>query len=95
VVFIALGLPIQNYFRMPEGGSLGHVIEYSRDHLYSQFQKAGFKDCRMNYRQMIHCPINPIFRIMSWIGYPLFVIPHFRDNLLAIARTMRGISYKI
>ena len=86
VVFIALGLRIQDYFRMPEGGSLGHVIEYSRDHLYWQFQKAGFKDCRIDYCQMHHSPINPVFRIMSWIGYPLFLVPHFRDNLLAIAR---------
>ena len=86
VVFIALGLPIQDYFRMPEGGSLGHVIEYSRDHLYWQFQKAGFKDCRIDYCQMHHSPTNPVFRIMSWIGYPLFLVPHFRDNLLAIAR---------
>jgi SAM-dependent methyltransferase len=86
VVFIALGLPIQDYFRMPEGGSLGHVIEYSRDHLYWQFQKAGFKDCRIDYCQMHHSPNNPVFLIMSWIGYPLFLVPHFRDNLLAIAR---------
>jgi hypothetical protein len=29
-VYIALGLRIHDYFRMPEERSLGHVIEYSR-----------------------------------------------------------------
>jgi len=85
LVFFALGLRIQDYFRMPEGGSLGHVMEYSRDHLQWQFKKAGFKDCRIDHCQMHHSPINPISRIMSWIGYPLFLIPRFRDNLLAVA----------
>jgi hypothetical protein len=70
---------------MPDSGSLGHVIEYSRDHLQWQFKKAGFKDCHVEYCQMHHAPTNPVARIMSWIGYPLFLVPHFRDNLLAIA----------
>jgi SAM-dependent methyltransferase len=85
VVFIALGWRIQDYFRMPDKGSLGHVMEYSRDHLQWQFNKAGFKDCHVEYCQMHHAPNNPVARIMSWIGYPLFLVPHFRDNLLAIA----------
>jgi SAM-dependent methyltransferase len=85
VVFIALGLRIHDYFRMPEDRSLGHVIEYSRDHLRWQFEKAGFTDCRIEYCEMRHSPINPVFRIMSWIGSPLFLIPRFRDKLLAIA----------
>jgi len=86
VVHIALGLRIHDHFRMPEDRSLGHVIEYSRDHLQWQFEKAGFTDCRIEYCQMHHQPINPVSRIISWIGYPLFLVPRFRDNLLAIAR---------
>ena len=85
VVFIALGLPIQDYFRMPEGGSLGHVIEYSRDHLQWQFEKAGFKDCHIELCQMHHSSTNPVFRLALWIGYPVFLIPRFRGSLLAIA----------
>ncbi len=88
--YFALGFRIHDYFRMPEDkadkGYLGHVIEYSRDHLQWQFEKAGFKDCRIEHCQMHHSPINTVFRIMSWIGYPLFLVPRFRDNLLAIAR---------
>jgi len=85
LVYLALGLRIHDYFHMPEDRGLGHVIEYSRDHLQWQFKKAGFKDCRVEYCQMHHCPTNPVFRLISWIGYPLFLIPRFRDNLLAIA----------
>lgn len=85
VVFIALGRRINDYFRMPENGSLGHVIEYSGDHLQWQFNKAGFKDCQVEYCQMHHSPYNPVARIMSWIGYPLFLVPRFRDNLLVVA----------
>jgi SAM-dependent methyltransferase len=85
VVYVALGLRIYDYFRMPEGGSLGHVIEYSRDHLRWQIEKAGFKDCHIELCQTHHSPTNPVLRIVSWIGYPLLLVPRFRDNLLAIA----------
>jgi SAM-dependent methyltransferase len=85
VVYIALGLRIHDYFYMPGDRVLGHVIVYSRDHFQWQFEKAGFQDCRIEYCQMHHSPTNPVFRIISWIGYPLFLVPRFRDNLLAIA----------
>src|SRR5215467_5667515 len=85
VVFIILGLKIHDYFRVPENESLEHVIEYSRDHLQWQFGRAGFKSCTIEYCQMHHSPTNPVFRVISWLGYPLFLFPRFRDNLLAIA----------
>jgi SAM-dependent methyltransferase len=86
LVYVALGLRIFDYFHMSEDRSLGHVIEYSRDHLQWQFKKAEFEDCRIEFCQMHHSPNNPVFRIMSFIGSPLFLVPRFRDNLLAIAR---------
>src|SRR5205823_2007366 len=85
VVYVALGLRVYDYFRMPEDRSLEHVIEYSRDHLKWQLEKAGFKDCHIEHCQTHHSATNRIFRIMSWIGSPLFLVPRFRDNLLAIA----------
>jgi len=85
VVFIALGLKIHDYFHVPENKALEHVIEYSRDHLQWQFEKAGFQNCTIEYCQMHHSPTNPVFRIISWLGYPLFLFPRFRDNLLAVA----------
>lgn len=90
VVFLALGLRIHDYFHVPENKSLEHVIEYSLDHLQWQFERAGFKDCKIEYCQMHHSPTNQVFRILSWIGYPLFAFPRFRDNLLAIARAPRS-----
>ena len=85
VVYVALGRRIYDYWRMPEGSGLSHVIEYSRDHLQWQFEKAGFKDCHIELYQMHHSSTNPVFRLALWIGYPLFLIPRFRGSLLAIA----------
>jgi Methyltransferase domain len=85
IVYLALGREIHDYFHMPEDRSLGHVMEYSRDHLKWQFEKAGFKKVRVEYCQMHHSPTNALFRVASWIGYPLFLVPRFRDNLLAVA----------
>jgi SAM-dependent methyltransferase len=86
VVYMALGKQIYDYFRMPEGQGLGHILEYSIDHLQWQFEKAGLEHCQIEYCQMHHSPNNPIFRIMYWLGSPLFLVPRFRDNLVAIAQ---------
>lgn len=86
VIFMALGLPIYDYFRIPDDDTgLSHVIEYSRDHLQWQFEKAGFSECRIEHIQMHHLPTNPMLRPLAWLGYPLHIVPRWRDNLLAIA----------
>lgn len=85
IVSLALGLPIFDNMQLPGETSLGHVIEYSRDGLQWQFEKAGFQNCTVEYRQMHHSPTKMTFRLLSWIGYPLFLVPRFRDNLLATA----------
>lgn len=85
VLHMALGLPILDHMDLPGADSLGHVIEYSRDHLHWQLERAGFTGCRVEYQQMHHAPTDPLYRVMSWIGYPLFLVPHFRDNLVAVA----------
>jgi len=85
VVYLALGVRIFDYFRMPEGTGLSHVIEYSRDHLQWQFERAGFKDCRIELCQLHHSSTNLVFRIMLWIGHPLLFVPGFRASLLGIA----------
>jgi len=86
LVYLALGMRIYDYFRMPADRSLEHVIEYSRDHLQWQFEKAGFKNCSVEHCQTHLGPTNPIFRSISWIAFPLFLVPRFRNNLLAIGR---------
>jgi 2-polyprenyl-3-methyl-5-hydroxy-6-metoxy-1,4-benzoquinol methylase len=86
VVYLAIGKPIFDNFRMPTDSGLGHVIEYSQDHLTWQLEKAGFEDIRVALRQFHHHPHDIRFRILSWLAYPLFLYPRFRDNLLAVAR---------
>jgi SAM-dependent methyltransferase len=86
VVYMALGWRIFDELQYPDDEiALGHVFEYSRDHLDWQFRKAGFTRCRVEYSQMHHLPTNPLFRPFAWLGYPLHVVPRWRDNLVATA----------
>ena len=87
VIHLAFGLPIFDNIQTPGADSLGHVIEYSRDGLRWQLDRAGFDPCTVELRQFHHNPINPLARLLSWLGYPLFVVPRWRDNLIAIARS--------
>ncbi len=86
VVYTAIGKRIYDNFRMPTDKGLGHVIEYSRDHLLWQFQEAGFEDIQISHRQFHHQPHKLHFRLLSMIGYPLFLVPRFRDVLVVTAR---------
>jgi SAM-dependent methyltransferase len=91
VVFMALGKPIFDYFRYPdEDTALLHVLEYSRDHLDWQFKKAGFTDYRVEYSYMHHLPTNPLYRPLALLGYPLHLVPRWRDYLLATAHAPAG-----
>jgi SAM-dependent methyltransferase len=86
VLFMALGRPIFDNFQYPDHEvALGHVLEYSRDHLDWQFKKAGFTGNRVEFSQMHHLPTNPLFRPLAWLGYPLHLLPRWRDNLVATA----------
>jgi SAM-dependent methyltransferase len=86
VVYMALGRPIFDHFQYPdEEVALGHVVEYSREHLEWQFGKAGFVQYRVEYSQMHHSSTNPLFRPLAWAGYPLHLVPQWRDNLVATA----------
>lgn len=86
VLFMIFGKRIFDYFQYPDTEvALSHVLEYSRDHLEWQFKKAGFMQCSVEYSQMHHSPTNPFYRLFAWLGYPLRIVPHWRDNLIAIA----------
>lgn len=88
LVYLALGRRIFDYFRYPDDEvALEHVLEYSRDHLDWQFKRAGFTQCHVEYSQMHHLPTNPFFRPIAILGYPLHLVPHWRDYLIAIAST--------
>ena len=86
IAFVLLGKPIFDHFRRPEAGGGGHLVEYDVPRLRWQLDEAGFKDVSIELRQFRHSPNSPVFRVMSWLGQPLFAIPRFRDNLLAVAR---------
>jgi SAM-dependent methyltransferase len=86
LVYMAIGKQIFDYLRRPEEGPFGHVLEFSPDQLLWQLERAGFSEIRIERRQFHHRPKDPIFRAMSWIGSPLFLIPRFRDHLVATAR---------
>ncbi len=86
VVYMALGRPIFDYFRYPDDDTaLLHVLEYSRDHLDWQFKRAGFTQYRVEYSQMHHLPTNPLFRPVALLGYPLHMVPRWRDYLVVTA----------
>ncbi|HKO18253.1 MAG TPA: class I SAM-dependent methyltransferase [Acidobacteriaceae bacterium] len=86
VVYMAVGTPIFDYFQYPdEDVALGHVLEYGRDHLDWQFRKAGFTQYRVEYCQFHHMPTKPIHRPLAVLGYPLHMVPRWRDFLIATA----------
>jgi len=86
IVYMATGVQIFDYFRIPDERGLGHVLEYSHDHLKWQFERAGFHDVRVEFQQFHHHPHRLAARLMSWMFYPLFLVPRFRDNLVAVGR---------
>jgi SAM-dependent methyltransferase len=86
VVYMALGRRIFDNFQYPESEiALEHVLEYSRDHLDWQFSKVGFAKYHVEYFQMHHLPSNPLNRPLALLGYPLHLVPRWRDYLVATA----------
>ena len=86
VVYMALGRPIFDYFQYPDKDTaLQHVLEYSRDHLDWQFKNAGFMQYRVEYSQMHHLPTHPLHVPLALLGYPLHIVPRWRDYLVATA----------
>lgn len=86
VVYMATGHPIFDNFRYPDNEiGLGHVLEYSREHLDWQFKQAGFTQYRVEYHQFHHIPTNPLHRPFAMLGYPLHLVPRWRDYLIATA----------
>jgi SAM-dependent methyltransferase len=86
LLLMILGRPVFDHFQYPEPEvALGHVLEYSRDHLVWQFKKAGFTKFHLEYSVFHHSPTNPLLRPFAWLRYPLYVVPHWRDYLFATA----------
>ena len=87
VVFMITGKQIFEHFRYSDDGTdVGHTLEYSREHLLWQFDRAGFTNCQVEFVQMHHLPTNPLYRPLAILGYPLHMIPRWRDYLVATAQ---------
>ena len=54
VVYLALGKQMYDYFRMPTDRGLGHILEYSQDHLRWQFERAGFEGVHVELCHLAH-----------------------------------------
>ena len=86
VVYVAMGRRIFDHFRRPEEGPLGHVIEYDEERLRWQFERAGFPEVDIEMCYFPHTPNEPVFRALSLLGRPLFLVPRFRDCMVVFAR---------
>lgn len=74
-------------FHYPERGApIGHVMEFSREHLAWQIERAGFELERVDHRQFHHYPRSLADRMLYWAGSLLFLRPTWRDHLVAVAR---------
>ncbi|MGX5653811.1 class I SAM-dependent methyltransferase [Geodermatophilus nigrescens] len=85
VVFLATGRPLFDVFDLPSDRGFGHVLEYSRDHLAWQLERAGFRDHSVELVEFGHVPHRRSDRVLAAAGAPLRRIPRFRDNLLVTA----------
>ena len=77
VVYMMTGRQIFDHFRMPENTGLGHVLEYSSDHLAWQLDKAGWNNAQIEFVQMPHAPVELVNRMLYKLGSALFVVPRF------------------
>ena len=71
------------------------ILEYTKPHLEWQLQRAGFRDVEVTLQQFHHQPHRLAARVLSWAFYPLFIVPRFRDNLVAIARAPDVLAGKV
>ena len=66
---------------------MGHILEYSKEHLEWQFRKAGFNEISCEILQSHSSRTKITHRLLAWLGSPIyFFVPRFRDNLLLIAK---------
>ena len=88
IVYTLIGKQIFDHFRRPEAGGGGHLIEYDVPRLRYQFNEAAIQRYFDRLREFHHSPNSPVFRVMYWLGQPLFLIPRFRDCLVAICASL-------
>jgi SAM-dependent methyltransferase len=91
VVRLAMGLPVLSHFFYPDrGSSIGHLLEYSADHLRWQIERAGFVVESICFRQLSNAGSTLATRIGRLLLAPLLLRPLWRDSLVACARNAAG-----
>lgn len=84
---LLIGKPVFSELRYPERGrSLGHPLEYSRDHLLWQLNRAGYESCAIEYRQLVNHGSSWPTHLARMLITPLHLRPLWRDHLVAVAR---------
>lgn len=87
IAFLATGRQIFDHFDLPGDRGFGHVLEYSKEHLEWQLERAGFVGgTTVELQEFHHRPNRRTDRALSALGAPLRNLPRFRDNLVAVAR---------
>jgi len=80
-------IPVFAYFKEPFlDEDAGHVIMYTKEHLAWQIEKAGFKQADVKYKISMKYHKSILRNILFCVGFPLFIIPHFRTEILAIIK---------
>lgn len=76
-----------NWFYPSPGQSLGHVLEYSREHLVWQMAQGGLRDIQCEVTQLISKGHSLFSTMNRQLAVPLFRLrPIWQDNLVAWGR---------
>lgn len=87
LVRLAIGLPVFATFYIPDRGSgIGHPLEYSREHLTWQLEKAGFESIHIELRQLDNAGTKLWTQLGRIIASPFLLRPLWRDRLVVIAQ---------
>ncbi len=87
LVRLAAGARVFDTFMYPEAGqSIGHPLEYSKQHLEWQIERAGLEVVYVNLEQLANVGATPVTRIARWLARPFLVRPLWRDSLVGLAR---------
>jgi 2-polyprenyl-3-methyl-5-hydroxy-6-metoxy-1,4-benzoquinol methylase len=81
---LAFGMRVFDHFYIPDrGSSIGHLFEYSAEHLSWQLTHGGFVDVEVSYRQLTFSGSTFGARLARCLMSPLMGRRKFRDSLVA------------
>lgn len=91
VVRMACGGDLFSVFRYPEPGSgIGHLVEYSSEHVQWQIERAGLVCQSIRFEQLTYGAMGVRARIGRLVTAPLLLLPRWRDSIVAVAQKPDG-----